>query len=433
MPVVRTRRTHREAKKWCFTINNPEEGDEISFDAGTMKYLVYQLEEGEEETPHYQGFIWMKKRRSLLQMKALNARAHWEVAKGSAKQNRHYCMKPVPGCECAKCAEAVQLGQPKEFGSMDAEDAGALMAQLIQFAKDGLTFNAACDLEPRIAAHGRAWKNYVESLNAVRGNQYRPITVEVYIGEPGCGKTRHAVEDAGGYGKCYILTKLNKGATWFDGYEGQETLVIDDFDSQWSIPYRGLLRLLDVHPVRLPVKGAFTYALFKRVVITTNEPVREWYRERREIAALERRISRVVQFPLAGLDQWLVGGGGGGGIGGPPIPQAGGNTEPISSAPRFCHRSSTGVMSESASTPLLPLADVIESISSDDATEPIRMSVSGFGSGGERQRGSSGHAGLRRGNAFILGECEASGSGGSDGDDESSLGSLAEFITSDSE
>jgi len=47
------------AKNWLFTINNPIDEDRdrlISLkEDANVNYLIYQLEEGEEGTPHFQG------------------------------------------------------------------------------------------------------------------------------------------------------------------------------------------------------------------------------------------------------------------------------------------------------------------------------------------------------------------------------------------
>lgn len=47
-------------KRWTFTLNNPGEGeraDEVKASLGKKGYrfLVFQLEQGNEGTPHYQG------------------------------------------------------------------------------------------------------------------------------------------------------------------------------------------------------------------------------------------------------------------------------------------------------------------------------------------------------------------------------------------
>ncbi|AWB36049.1 master replication initiator protein [Sophora yellow stunt virus] len=75
---------------WCFTINNPSSPLSLH---ETMKYMVYQLEEGENGTRHFQGYVEMKKRTTLNQMKRLFPTAHLEKRKGTQSEARAYCMK----------------------------------------------------------------------------------------------------------------------------------------------------------------------------------------------------------------------------------------------------------------------------------------------------------------------------------------------------
>ena len=48
----------------------------------------------ETNTPHLQGFVHLLERRSMTQMKkSFNARAHYELAKGTDRENEKYCSK----------------------------------------------------------------------------------------------------------------------------------------------------------------------------------------------------------------------------------------------------------------------------------------------------------------------------------------------------
>lgn len=85
-------------KKWVFTINNPQDGDDPSvlFDSvrDSIRYAVWQLEQGENGTPHYQGFVlWKSRGRRFRGMKELMPRAHLEPAKGRCVDNKKYCTK----------------------------------------------------------------------------------------------------------------------------------------------------------------------------------------------------------------------------------------------------------------------------------------------------------------------------------------------------
>ena len=85
-------------KKWCFTINNPGDGDDPSTVfaplGDSIRYAVWQKERGENGTEHWQGFVlWKSRGRRLRGMKELFPRAHLEVARGRCVENRKYCTK----------------------------------------------------------------------------------------------------------------------------------------------------------------------------------------------------------------------------------------------------------------------------------------------------------------------------------------------------
>lgn len=83
------------AKNWCFTINNYHPDDmeklEVMFNHGHFNYLVYGEEVGEEGTPHLQGYVQMKKKMRLAQVKKfISPRAHLQNSRGSPEQASAY-------------------------------------------------------------------------------------------------------------------------------------------------------------------------------------------------------------------------------------------------------------------------------------------------------------------------------------------------------
>jgi len=72
-------------------------------------------------------------------------------------------------------------------------------------------------------------------------------------GEPGAGKTSWVEENF----KDVYKQPIQKNMEWFDGYNGQETMVIDEFEGQMQLT--NLLRILDVYLEMLPVKGSFVW------------------------------------------------------------------------------------------------------------------------------------------------------------------------------
>ncbi|AKV62289.1 putative replication initiation protein [Mytilus sp. clam associated circular virus] len=93
-----------QAKRWCFTINNPTPAEEESlFLHGTnidhppcdFKYLVFGRETGESGTPHLQGYFELVKKLRIHQIKGTLGfeRSHLEVARGTSLQASDYCKK----------------------------------------------------------------------------------------------------------------------------------------------------------------------------------------------------------------------------------------------------------------------------------------------------------------------------------------------------
>ena len=85
-------------KKWCFTLNNPTQGEKDLIagvcDSEHVAYAVIGREVGDSGTPHLQGFVWFSDRKSMAQAKALiSNRAHFEAAQGTPQQASDYCKK----------------------------------------------------------------------------------------------------------------------------------------------------------------------------------------------------------------------------------------------------------------------------------------------------------------------------------------------------
>lgn len=77
---------------------------------GDLQYLVWQLESGQDETPHYQGYAYFGKAQTFAGVRDLGPRGHWEPRKGTHEQARTYCTK-----------EASRVEGPWELGSPPAQ------------------------------------------------------------------------------------------------------------------------------------------------------------------------------------------------------------------------------------------------------------------------------------------------------------------------
>ena len=106
-------------------------------------------------------------------------------------------------------------------------------------------------------------------------------------GPSGSGKSRYVWEQ---HPDLYTLDppQCSNQSVWFDGYDGQDVLLIDDFDGWLS--YKFLLRLLDRYPLRVQYKGGSIPLLATKIYITSTESPSDWYPHREEVVELERRI-----------------------------------------------------------------------------------------------------------------------------------------------
>lgn len=60
-----------------------------------------------------------------------------------------------------------------------------------------------------------------------------------------------------------------------------------------------VLRLLDIYPVQVPIKGSFVYLHATVIIITTNVPLEDWYdytRRKDSYEAMKRRITVFREF-----------------------------------------------------------------------------------------------------------------------------------------
>lgn len=113
------------ARNWMFTINNPTSNDEPKKWAGRgVKYVVWQLEKGEEGTPHLQGYLELDKHSRLSAMKKLSLKAHWEKRMGTQEQAIDYCMK-----EDTRVEGPWEQGEKKQQGQRSDLEAACATAK----------------------------------------------------------------------------------------------------------------------------------------------------------------------------------------------------------------------------------------------------------------------------------------------------------------
>lgn len=279
--------TNHPAKGWVFTLNNPEQGRKeelLSYaedPAQGVAYIVFQLEQGESGTPHYQGYVHLKDKRRFEQVRRLLPGAHIEKRRASIPVAVAYCKK-----------EDTRIDGPWEAGTCPVQGRSLELGVVQRRLDDGHTMaDISRDHFGVFLHYSRGLREYVNLHRAQRNTQTK---VTVLWGPPGTGKSRYAHHIGGP--TAYWLPKPAGSTVWFDGYDGQETVVIDEFYG-W-IPRDLMQRMCDRYALNVEVKGGSVPFLAKHIIITSNQRPDQWW-PRLGLGAMERRltdpIGRVIE------------------------------------------------------------------------------------------------------------------------------------------
>lgn len=285
-----------QSAAWVFTWNNPSlTPDEFQEHVRPLcTFLIFQEEY--VSVRHYQGYVEFSSRKRLETVRSQFPHGiHFEPRRGTQDQAIAYASK-----EESRVSGPFRLGEPSQAhkGQGTRTDLHAAIATL----KEGGLKRVRQD-------HPDAWVKFHRGLQSLANldlpERANPPEVHLLFGPPGCGKTR----------AFYDLPSPDKGVVpctdgfWFDGYEGQSWVLLDDFDgraSKWTL--QNLLRVIDRYPIHVPVKGGFTAWAPEVIYVTTNIHPLEWYtwqqREQQQ-GALIRRFTHLHWWKSAGADPIL--------------------------------------------------------------------------------------------------------------------------------
>jgi len=311
---------------WCFTWNNETLArltlivlNKNTETPGCIAFCTAQPEVATTGTAHLQGFVQFSSARSFGMVKALFPGAHVEKRHGSATQAKVYCNKPL--------AEGGNDAPAWEFGVFDPKNKQGGRSDVVAF-KDAIKSMASDDVRviyrpcmrhvhPRMLGvayplmfwgggggrlmrfapseppplrasqvlmdeHTDCYMRYSKMIPVIRGvvNAKRQerrtaegVTVKILIGVTGSGKTR-AIFDA--YPDVYNvpLPSDSSKQPWFDGYNGQEVVLFDDFYGQ--IGYACMLQLCDRYKMTVQIKGGMVPWVPLKIFITSNESFNVW-------------------------------------------------------------------------------------------------------------------------------------------------------------
>lgn len=273
--------------RYRFTLNNYSAADIELVHNLDSTYLVYGQETAPTTgTPHLQGYVVFDRRSppGLRALRLLVPRAAWFVADASSFENRKYALK-IGADGIQANLDFFERGRcPDEpHSAANGRRGGAAEVNRWTLARRAAEAGRFEDVPDEIFV-----RNYSSIVAIARANQRAPPSRDSlknhwYWGKSGTGKSSTARER---FPQFYTkdLTK------WWDGYQEEETVVIDDMD-----PFHKAMGQLfklwgDHYPFRAESKGSSRLIRPKRIIVTSQYSIDEIWDDQETRDALRRRF-----------------------------------------------------------------------------------------------------------------------------------------------
>lgn len=292
------------SRKWQITINNPKKlgftHDVLKERLHMFKGLVYWCmadEIGENGTYHTHVYMHCGQAVRFSTVKKRFEGAHFEMANGTAQQNKEYVFKEGKWLADKK-ADTNLRETHEEYGNCPIERQGARndLADLYDMIKNGMSNYEIMEETSDYIFNMEKIEKVRQILREEKYKEtFRQLETTYIFGETGTGKTRGVMEKYG-YGNVFRVTDYSHP---FDGYKGQDVVIFEEFRS--SLQISDLLNYLDGYPLELPARYGNKIACFTKVFLITNIDLRDQYRKVQHeqpetFKALIRRIHEVHEY-----------------------------------------------------------------------------------------------------------------------------------------
>ncbi len=266
-----------------WTLNNPTKADRIRLKqlvrtedntSTHITYIVFQEEKAPiTGTIHFQGYIEFNcsMRTTRIKNVIFNRSVHLSRV--------DYPHKAIAYCK--KSDTKVIDGQTGEWGT--AKAIKTWNGKLLDAINDGAKTEELIQSFPeQFIKHG---PNILKMKNLLIKPRRHAMEILIYYGKTGCGKSFTANEK---YTDAYWSKWPCGGRWWWDGYDGEETVIMDEFRHQ--ISFDQMLNIIDCYPYKTEYKGGMREFTSKRIVITTNIDPMNWYPNLEDVSMLHRRF-----------------------------------------------------------------------------------------------------------------------------------------------
>lgn len=277
----------QKSRHYVFTWNTyPEDFRQQLANLGAV-YLAYQPERGESGTRHLQGVVSFGNPRAFRAVARACTGWHIDKMRGTIDQAVAYCSKEETRDAEAGFGFTEEGTRPLSAGTVGGRSD---LKQVTALVKAGAGIKRVADELPvSVILFSRG----IERLIGLHREPRNHLTqVFWFYGPTGSGKSRAASDaEPGAYWK-------TPNSQWWDGYEYQEAVIIDDYRTDFC-KFNELLRMCDRYPYQVQVKGGTREFTSLRLYITTPKNPRDTWslRSDEDLGQLTRRITEVRHFP----------------------------------------------------------------------------------------------------------------------------------------
>nr|WAE42487.1 MAG: replication associated protein [Cressdnaviricota sp.] len=275
-PHLHTLKKTMQGANWCYTLNNYTDDHETKL-RGILgvKYHVCGREVGEAGTPHLQGYLELTTRMRMGAVKELIGipEIHLELRKARAYQAADYCKKDGDFYEVG-----TEPPRPKKVDNkirwrevLDKCIAGDWV-WMVEHEPYLWLMN-----EKRMRSHYKCSKSIDVLSN------------EWIYGPTGSGKSRDARTR---YPDAYIKDASNH---WWDGYNGEDVVIIEDFD-KYHVKQGYYLKIwADHYAFPAQIKGGQMMCRPSKIIVTSNYSPREIWEDNSTVGPIERRFALIFR------------------------------------------------------------------------------------------------------------------------------------------
>lgn len=273
------------SRSWCFTVNNWTEDDlkvleALGADPARCRRLLVARETAPTTgTKHLQCAVTLVNSVRLSQVRLILEKAHWEPMKARDEAAWTYCKKE--GDVVIDINRICQGRRTDRESAYAAVKRGIDLKTYVREEEPGL---------PGIELFKKA------RLILADTPKWRQLTVTAVYGPPGSGKSRwaHAQVCADSRDPWVVVKKPSGGICW-DSYDGQDTIIFDDYRPDFC-DFDELLRILDGYRFELHSRYTNGTAQWTKVIFTSVVPIMDMWAKKTEedLAQLKRRVTNVV-------------------------------------------------------------------------------------------------------------------------------------------